>query len=95
MPSSHSGMPFQEHHARLTPNLGGHAPKRAVTEAWRRRRAKYQRWLDDSESFFVVAQSDAHPIGYAFVTVGPGFASWKTGDRIAELQTLSVLPEHQ
>jgi GNAT superfamily N-acetyltransferase len=86
---------LQEHHARLTPNLGGHAPRRELTEAWRRRRAKYQRWLDDSESFFVVAQSGGRPIGYAFVTVGPGFASWETRERIAELQTLSVLPEHQ
>ncbi len=35
------------------------------------------------------------PVGYAFVTVGPGYASWATGDRLAELETLSVLPEHR
>lgn len=86
---------LQEHHARLTPNLGGSAPKRELAEAWRRRRTKYEHWLDDPESFFLVAESGARPVGYAFITVGPGFASWQTSDRIADLQTLSVLPEQQ
>jgi ribosomal protein S18 acetylase RimI-like enzyme len=34
-------------------------------------------------------------VGYAFVTIGPGYASWDTGDRLAELETLSVLPWHR
>jgi GNAT superfamily N-acetyltransferase len=34
-------------------------------------------------------------LDYAFVTVGPGYASWQTRERIAELETLSVLPEHR
>ena len=86
---------LQEHHARLTPNLGGSAPKRGLAEAWQRRRAKYEHWLDDSESFFVIAESGTRPVGCAFITVGPGFASWQTGDRLADLQTLSVMPGHQ
>jgi len=60
-------------------------------EAWRIRRAKYLRWLEDPETFFLVAEED----GYAFVTVGPPYASWTTGDRIAALETLSVLPERR
>jgi len=86
---------LQEHHSRITPNLGGSAPKREPAEAWRKRRSKYERWLEDPETFFVVAEVDEQPVGYAFVTVGPGYASWQTGDRLAELETLSVLPEHR
>jgi GNAT superfamily N-acetyltransferase len=85
---------LQEHHAEITPNLGG-APKRELADSWRKRRAKYERWLEDPETFFVIAESRNRPIGYAFATVGPGYASWQTGDRLAELETLSVLPEHR
>lgn len=86
---------LQEHHSKLIPNLGGHAPKRELADSWRRRRVKYQCWLEDPETFFVIAHSGDRPIGYAFITVGPGYAGWETGDRLAELETLSVLPEHR
>lgn len=86
---------LQEHHARITPSLAGQAAKRDLPEAWRRRRAKYESWLADQETFFVIAERKAIPVGYAFVTVGPGYASWATGDRLAELETLSVLPAHR
>ncbi len=84
---------LQEHHSSLVPNLGGSAPKRELADSWRRRRAKYERWLKDPATFFVIAQDGDHPIGYAFVTVGSGYAAWQTGERLAELETLSVLPE--
>jgi ribosomal protein S18 acetylase RimI-like enzyme len=83
---------LQEHHGSLNPRLGGSAPKRELADSWRRRRAKYERWLEDPETFFVVAEDGSGPIGYAFATVGPGYAGWDTGDRLAELETLSVLP---
>jgi GNAT superfamily N-acetyltransferase len=85
---------LQEHHAAIVPSLGGSAP-REPSDAWRRRRAKYERWLEDPETFFVVAEREDRPVGYAFVTVGSGYAAWQTGDRIAELETLSVLPERR
>lgn len=84
---------LQEHHMQVTPELDPRTPKRTdLGEAWRVRRAKYVRWLADPESFFVIAEDASGPIGYAFVTVGPPYASWVTGERIAELETLSVLP---
>lgn len=86
---------LQDHHSKMTPNLGGSAPKCELDDSWRRRRAKYERWLEDPETFFVIAEKGAGPIGYAFVTIGPGYAGWQTGDRLAELETLSVLPEHR
>lgn len=85
---------LQEHHSEVLPALGGKTRPRPLSDAWSRRRAKYEQWLDDPESFFVVAEEDRKPIGYAFVTIGPGYAGWATG-RLAELETLSVLPEHR
>jgi GNAT superfamily N-acetyltransferase len=86
---------LQEHHVQITPELGPRTPKRELGDAWRVRRSKYVRWLKDPETFFVLAEDGSGPIGYAFVTVGPGYASWVTGERAGELETLSVLPEHR
>lgn len=82
---------LQHHHSEVMPRLG-HAPPRDRAEAWRRRRDKYRKWLEDPASFALVAREGERAIGYAFVTVGPGHAAWASGDRIAELETLSVLP---
>ncbi|HSS04416.1 MAG TPA: GNAT family N-acetyltransferase [Solirubrobacterales bacterium] len=86
---------LQEHHVRITPDLGPQTPERTLDEAWRMRRSKYERWLEDPETFFVIAEDVGGPIGYAFVTVGPGYASWATGERAGVLETLSVLPDHR
>jgi N-acetyltransferase len=86
---------LQAHHSEITPDLGPHTPKREMTDAWPIRRSKYERWLDDPDAFFVVAELGGEPVGYAFVTVGPPYASWQTGERLAELETLSVLPEQR
>lgn len=86
---------LQVHHAEITPVLGGAAPKRELGDAWRKRREKYERWLEDPDTFFLIAERDGQPVGYAFVTVGLGYAAWQTGERLAELETLSVLPEHR
>jgi ribosomal protein S18 acetylase RimI-like enzyme len=85
---------LQGHHSDVLPALGGETPPRGLEDAWDRRRAKYEGWLEDPETFFIVAEHEGAPAGYAFVTVGPGFAAWAT-DRVANLETLSVLPEHR
>lgn len=86
---------LQAHHEEITPGLGEWTAKRDANEAWRVRRAKYERWLGNPDTFFIVAEATGEPVGYAFVTVGPGYASWQTGERLAELETLSVLPERR
>jgi ribosomal protein S18 acetylase RimI-like enzyme len=86
---------LQEHHAAITPSIGETTPKRELADAWRMRRSKYERWLSDPETFVLIAEASGEPVGNAFVTVGPGHASWATGERLAELQTLSVLAEHR
>lgn len=86
---------LQEHHVEVTPTLGPRTPKRSLAEAWRIRRGKYERWLGDPDTFFILAEVEGAPAGYAFVTVGPPYASWDAGERLAELETLSVLPRHR
>lgn len=80
------------HNAEISPNLGPGTPARSADDSWPKRRAKYESWLQDPETFFLIAEVDGEPAGYAFVTVGPGYASWATGEQLAELETLSVLP---
>jgi len=86
---------LQAHHTAISPDLGKGTPSRAPEDAWRIRRSKYERWLQGPDTFFVLAEAAGTPVGYAFVTIGPGYASWQTGQRLAELETLSVLPEHR
>jgi ribosomal protein S18 acetylase RimI-like enzyme len=83
---------LQKHHVQITPELDPQTPGRDLADAWRVRRSKYVRWLEDPETFFIIAEDGTGPIGYAFVTVGPGYASWRTGERAGVLETLSVLP---
>lgn len=85
---------LQDHHASISPVLG-HALARRRETAWARRRAKYERWLMDPDAFVLVASRGHELVGYALVTVGEGWASWSTGERLAELETLSVMPEER
>ena len=86
---------LQAHHTAISPDFGESTPSREPGDAWQIRRSKYAHWLQDPETFFVVAEITGEPVGYAFVTIGPGYASWQTGQRLAELETLSVLPEQR
>jgi GNAT superfamily N-acetyltransferase len=86
---------LQEHHGHITPQLDPQTPKRELADAWRIRRSKYVHWLEDPATFFIIAEEGGGPVGYAFVTVGPGYASWATGERAGVLETLSVLPGHR
>ncbi len=85
---------LQAHHAAVLPTLGDSTPPRSHGESWTRRRERYERWLSDDETFILLAEAPDGPVGYAFVTVGTGYAAWRTG-RLAELQTLSVLPQYR
>jgi GNAT superfamily N-acetyltransferase len=86
---------LQAHHTAISPDLGKRTPSRDPIDAWRVRSSKYQQWLQHPDTFFVLAEIAGEPVGYAFVTIGPGYASWQTGPLLAELETLSVLPEHR
>lgn len=85
---------LQEHHVTVLPALGDQTPARSHPDSWARRRERYERWLSDVDTFVLLAEGPDGPVGYAFVTIGTGYAGWRTG-RLAELQTLSVLPQHR
>ncbi len=86
-----AGAPLRDHARTSAPRT----PKRAPPDAWRIRRSKYERWLGDPDTFFVIAEADGEPVGYACVTIGLPYAGWATGDRLAELETLSVLADQR
>ena len=78
------------HHRELT---GGTYPVRGVEEAWRRRRAQYVEWLEgDGAWLFVVPGEGAEgaALGYAFLRVDSSGPTWNLGDRVGDLESLSV-----
>ncbi len=81
---------LQAHHASVAPQFG---PIRPPEESWARRRHLYEAWLEAGEAFVLIAEEHGDPIGYAFVHLGRGSATWATADCVAELETLSVLPD--
>lgn len=80
---------LRDHHADVG---AGVAPVRDAAESWRRRRAQYERWLATGELALLVAERDGRAVGYATLRPGAGAATWDLGERVAELETLSVLP---
>lgn len=74
---------------------GGMPPARAPAESWRLRRARYEAWLADGSGRLLLAELAGSSVGYAFLTIGEGPATWDVGTRAAELESLSVLEEHR
>jgi GNAT superfamily N-acetyltransferase len=74
----------------LSLDLSVHSPE----ESWERRRLRYQRLLNQSGSFVLIAEQAEQAVGYALVAVyEEGSDTWQTPDQVAKLETLSVLPE--
>jgi ribosomal protein S18 acetylase RimI-like enzyme len=85
---------LQAHHASVAPELNG-LPARPEPDAWRRRRARYEEWLHEAGSFLLLAELNGRAVGYAFLRLVPGLSAWHTSERIADVETLSVLPDHR
>jgi ribosomal protein S18 acetylase RimI-like enzyme len=80
---------LREHHSSVTPELG---EPRSRTESWQRRRAQYQRWLANQNSFLLLVERGDEQVGYAMVQVREGSPTWPLSERAGEIETLSVLP---
>jgi len=81
---------LRQHHVHVIPHL----PAQPADRSWEIRRALYQHVLSDPEAFALIAVLDGRDVGYAVVALHEGpDDTWVTGDRIAELETLSVLPD--
>ena len=78
------------HHARLD----GVPPVQDPASSWAVERAAYLDYLRHPDAFVVTATEPAAGlVGYAFVKVRTGpDEMWRTGDRIGEVETLSVSP---
>lgn len=78
---------MHEHHRAGGPQL---LPFRSGEEAWQRRRPHYQALLESGRGHLLLAEDDGRVIGYAMVSVIGSQVTLATGDRMAELETLSV-----
>jgi ribosomal protein S18 acetylase RimI-like enzyme len=86
---------LSRHHAELAPELADvFGEVREPQGSWEMRRALYEKWLAGPDAFALIAEEDSSPVGYAVVQVGGPSETWST-DRVAELQTLAVLPAHR
>jgi len=82
-------------HAASMPEL---APYVSDEETWRERRALYEELYRRPETFLLLARLDGDLVGYALghvMDTRESWASdtWRTGDRLGELESISVLPE--
>ncbi len=83
---------LQEYHLSVDPGLR-RIPPRTPDDSWPRRRAKYVEWLRHPDAFVLLAEDAERPVGYALVSIHePADDTHVTGERWAELQSLSVTP---
>src|SRR5205085_12704902 len=85
------------HHQTAMPELGPYVSDEVT---WREHRPMYEDLFRKPDTFLLLASVDGELIGYALVHVMPVEETWiadtwVTGGRIAELESLSVLPEHR
>ena len=76
------------------------APYVSDSETWRARRTLYEDLLTKPDTLLLLAVVDDKPIGYGLTHVMPVADSWiedtwTTGDRIGEIESLSVLPSYR
>ncbi|HMK92896.1 MAG TPA: GNAT family N-acetyltransferase [Thermoleophilia bacterium] len=68
--------------------------------SWRKRRELYAHCLASRDAFLLLAERGDRLIGYALVAVEPDGDrlwndSWPVGERVAELETIAVVPEER
>jgi ribosomal protein S18 acetylase RimI-like enzyme len=84
---------MHEHHRAGRPSAAAVRPFRSADEAWERRRAHYRELLEAGRGHLLLAEEDGRAIGYAMVSETGGQTTLQTGARMAELESLSVLPD--
>ena len=79
---------LRDHHAAIAPAV---APVRSAEASWSQRRGEYFTWLSGAGATLFIADAD-RALGYLMMRVHDGPPTWEIGERIAEVETLSVLP---
>ncbi len=87
-------------HHRHVESMPALAPYVDDTDTWRARRKLYEDLLTLPDTLLLLAIVDERPVGYGLTHVMPVAGSWiedtwKTGDRVGEIESLSVLPEYR
>lgn len=85
---------LHEHHVAVAPTLA-RMEARTSEESWRGRRTKYEQWLGTPGAFVLIAERGGRPIGYALVSLSDGFQGWASGERLADVHDLAVLPKER
>jgi len=87
------------HHAHVAsmPELAPYVDDRST---WAERRALYEQLLAKPDTILLLARDGDELIGYALAHVAPARETWvadtwRTGPRIGEIESLSVLPAHR
>jgi ribosomal protein S18 acetylase RimI-like enzyme len=68
---------------------------RPAADRWERRQRQYRQWLSDGDGHLFVADRDGRAVGYLMLTISDGPATWEVGDRVAEIETMAVLPDER
>jgi ribosomal protein S18 acetylase RimI-like enzyme len=84
-------------HSASMPDL---APYVSDEETWRERRELYRELFRKPKTFLFLARARGELVGYALGHIVGSAESWwsdtwHTGDRVGELESISVLPEHR
>jgi ribosomal protein S18 acetylase RimI-like enzyme len=69
------------------------APFRGAEDSWRRRRDEFEHWMRAGDAWLLIADREGSPVGFAFFRICDGDWSFETGERMGELEALSVEPE--
>ena len=78
------------HHRELT---GQTYPVRDPETSWQRRRSQYVEWLEAGEGHLFLAPGEGAeqaPLGYACLRVESSGPTWNLGDKVGDLESLSV-----
>ena len=82
------------HHIASRPAAAESVPFRDPPETWTRRRRRYEEWIHEPGARLLVAENDnGEAVGYAFLRVFDGESTMATGDTVAHLESLAVLPQ--
>jgi GNAT superfamily N-acetyltransferase len=78
------------HHRELTGQI---YPVRDPETSWQRRRSQYVEWLEAGEGHIFLAPGEGAeqaPLGYACLRVESSGPTWNLGDKVGDLESLSV-----
>lgn len=84
---------MHEHDAEVAAGVREIAAFRGAEDAWQRRRDEFERSMQAGDAWLLIAEREGSPVGFAFVRIRDGDRSFETGERMGELEALSVEPE--